>query len=103
MEQRFLNVKVILAKSFARIHETNLKKQGMLAITFIDKDDYTRILEKDILSVVGLTDFAPDKNLKVIVRHENGDEESFEVQHTYNEQQIAWFRAGSALNAKKDE
>ena len=103
MEPRFLNVKVILAKSFARIHETNLKKQGMLAITFIDKDDYTRILEKDILSVVGLTDFAPDKNLKVIVRHENGDEESFEVQHTYNEQQIAWFRAGSALNAKKDE
>ena len=103
MEPRFLNVRVVLTKSFARIHETNLKKQGMLAITFVDKDDYTRILEKDILSVIGLKDFEPGKNLKVIIRHENGEEEIIEVQHTYNQQQIAWFRAGSALNAKKDE
>lgn len=100
MEPRFLNVKVILAKSFARIHETNLKKQGMLAVTFADKADYDRIGERDILSVTGLSDFAPGRNLKVTVRHEDGSEESFEVQHTYNEQQISWFRAGSALNAK---
>ena len=103
MEPRFLNVNVVLAKSFARMHETNLKKQGMLAITFANEADYDRILEKDILSVVGLNDFAPDKNLKVIVRHENGEEENFEVQHTYNEQQINWFRAGSALNAMRNE
>ncbi len=103
MEPRFLNVKVVLAKSFARIHETNLKKQGMLAVTFVDKDDYNLILERDILSVVGLDTFTPGKNLAIIVRHENGEEERFEVQHTYNEQQIAWFKAGSALNAKKDE
>lgn len=100
MEPRFLNVKVILAKSFARIHETNLKKQGMLAVTFADKADYDRIRERDIFSVTGLSDFAPGRNLKVTVRHEDGSEESFEVQHTYNEQQINWFRAGSALNAK---
>ena len=103
MEPRFLGVKAILAKSFARIHETNLKKQGMLAISFIEKDDYNRILEKDILSIVGLDSFAPNKTLTVVVRHDNGDEEQFEVQHTYNGQQIAWFKAGSALNAKKDE
>ena len=103
MEPRFLDVKVVLVKSFARIHETNLKKQGMLALTFVNKDDYDRILEKDIISITGLTDFVPNKNLTAIVRHENGEEEQFEVQHTYNAQQIAWFKAGSALNAKKDE
>lgn len=100
MEPRFLNVKVILAKSFARIHETNLKKQGMLAVTFVDKADYDRIRERDVISVVGLSGFAPGRNLQVIVRHEDGSEETFEVRHTYNEQQIGWFRAGSALNAK---
>ena len=100
MEPRFLNVRTILAKSFARIHETNLKKQGMLALTFIDKADYDKIQEYDLLSVVGLKDFAPERNLTVVLRHEDGSQESFEVQHTYNEQQIAWFRAGSALNAR---
>ena len=100
MEPRFLNVRTILAKSFARIHETNLKKQGMLALTFIDKADYDKIQEHDLLSVVGLKDFAPERNLTVVLRHEDGSQESFEVQHTYNEQQIAWFRAGSALNAR---
>ena len=98
MEPRFLNVKVILAKSFARIHETNLKKQGMLALTFVDKADYDRIREKDRLSVIGLKEFAPGRPLQVRVLHEDGTEETFVVQHTYNEQQIAWFRAGSALN-----
>ena len=100
MEPRFLNVRVILAKSFARIHETNLKKQGMLALTFTDKADYDKIREHDLLSVVGLKDFAPGRNLKVLLHHEDGSKESFEVQHTYNEQQIGWFRAGSALNAR---
>ena len=100
MELRFLNVRVILAKSFARIHETNLKKQGMLALTFVDKADYDKIREHDLLSVLGLVDFAPGRNLTVVLHHEDGTKESFEVQHTYNEQQIAWFRAGSALNAR---
>lgn len=100
MEPRFLNVKVILAKSFARIHETNLKKQGMLAVTFADKADYDRIREHDLISVVGLKEFSPGHNLEVILHHEDGIEERFAVQHTYNEQQIGWFRAGSALNAK---
>ena len=100
MEPRFLNVRVILAKSFARIHETNLKKQGMLALTFMDKADYDKIRERDLISVMGLKDFAPGRTLKVVLHHEDGSKESFEVQHTYNEQQIAWFRAGSALNAR---
>lgn len=100
MEPRFLNVRVILAKSFARIHETNLKKQGMLALTFTDKADYDKIRERDLISVMGLKDFAPGRTLKVVLHHEDGSKESFEVQHTYNEQQIAWFRAGSALNAR---
>ena len=100
MEPRFLNVRVILAKSFARIHETNLKKQGMLALTFTDKADYDKIREHDLLSVVGLKGFAPGRNLKVVLHHEDGSKESIEVQHTYNEQQIGWFRAGSALNAR---
>ena len=100
MEPRFLNVRVILAKSFARIHETNLKKQGMLAITFIDKADYDKIQEHDLISVTGLVNFAPGRNLTLVLHHEDGTKESFEVQHTYNEQQIAWFRAGSALNAR---
>ena len=100
MEPRFLNVRVILAKSFARIHETNLKKQGMLALTFVDKADYDKIQEHDLISVIGLMDFAPGRNLKIILHHEDGTKDSFEAQHTYNEQQIGWFRAGSALNAR---
>lgn len=100
MEPRFLDVRVILSKSFARIHETNLKKQGMLALTFVNKEDYDKVQEHDLISVVGLKDFAPGRNLEVILHHEDGTEDRFEVQHTYNEQQVAWFRAGSALNAR---
>lgn len=100
MEPRFLNVKVILAKSFARIHETNLKKQGMLALAFENKGDYDKIQEHDLISVVGLKGFAPGRSLEIIIHHEDGSTDSFQVQHTYNEQQIAWFRAGSALNAR---
>lgn len=98
MEPRFLNVKVILAKSFARIHETNLKKQGMLAVTFEDKNDYNKVREEDRLSILGLKHFEPGKALTAILYHADGSEESFNVIHTYNELQIKWFQAGSALN-----
>ena len=101
MEPRFLNVKVILAKSFARIHETNLKKQGMLALTFADKDNYKKVREEDKISIVGLKEFAPGKPLTAILYHADGTEESFAVNHTYNELQIKWFKAGAALNAAR--
>lgn len=94
MEPRYLGVKVVLTKSFARIHETNLKKQGVLALTFANKEDYDRIDETDTLSVIGLSDFEP----KIVVRKADGTTLEIEVCHTYNEQQKAWFRAGSALN-----
>lgn len=103
MEPRFLNVKAILVKSFARIHETNLKKQGMLALTFVDKNDYDKIKEDDKISIIGLSEFKPGKNLTVELTHKNGTKESFEVAHTYNEVQIAWFKAGSALNYMKQK
>ena len=92
MEPRFLNVRVILAKSFARIHETNLKKQGMLALTFADKSDYDKIQEHDCISVCGLDHFAPGKPLQVVVTHEDGTEDTFLALHTYNEMQIGWFK-----------
>lgn len=98
MEPRFLNVKVVLVKSFARIHETNLKKQGMLALTFARATDYDRIQEDDRLSVKGLETFAPGCPLTVIVAHKDGTTEQIEAVHTYNKIQIEWFRAGSALN-----
>jgi aconitate hydratase len=98
MEPRYLGVKAILAKSFARIHETNLKKQGVLAITFANKDDYNKIQEDDIIDIVGLKEFAPNKPLKVILHHKDGSTEEFPVNHSYSETQIEWFKAGSALN-----
>ena len=98
MEPRFLNVKVILAKSFARIHETNLKKQGMLALTFANKEDYSKIRENDHISIIGLKDFQPGKPLTAVLLHADGTQESFPVNHTYNDLQIKWFKAGSALN-----
>jgi len=101
MEPRFLNVKAILVKSFARIHETNLKKQGMLALTFADRNDYDKVREDDKISILGLTSFSPDKNLIIKLNHSDGTSEQFEVIHTYNNAQIDWFKAGSALNAMK--
>ena len=101
MEPRFLNVKAILVKSFARIHETNLKKQGMLALTFADKNDYDKVREDDKISVLGLTTFAPGKNLVIQLQHSDGTSEQFEALHTYNSAQIEWFKAGSALNGLK--
>jgi aconitate hydratase len=99
MEPRHLGVRAILVKSFARIHETNLKKQGMLALTFANKEDYNKILEDDRFDIVGLTHFSPDKPLTLVIHHINGTEERITVNHTYNANQIEWFKAGSALNA----
>lgn len=99
MEPRHLNVKAILVKSFARIHETNLKKQGMLALTFVDKADYDKVRENDTISIIGLTQFTPGKNLTLVLTHADGTTDSFEVAHSYNNQQIGWFKAGSALNS----
>ena len=101
MEPRHLNVKAILVKSFARIHETNLKKQGMLALTFADKNDYDKVREDDKISILGLTTFSPSKNLIINLKHSDGTSEQFEAVHTYNSAQIEWFKAGSALNGLK--
>ncbi|WP_207496605.1 aconitate hydratase [Aridibaculum aurantiacum] len=98
MEPRHLGVRAILVKSFARIHETNLKKQGMLALTFANKEDYEKVQEDDVIDIVGLTDFTPGKPLHVVLHHADGTEDTIEVNHTYNEQQIEWFKAGAALN-----
>ena len=98
MEPRNLGVKVVLVKSFARIHETNLKKQGMLGVTFENKSDYDLIKEDDVIDVIGLTEFAPGKLLKVVLHHVDGSRDEFSVTHTYNQSQIEWFKSGSALN-----
>ncbi|MBS3914893.1 MAG: aconitate hydratase [Bacteroidetes bacterium] len=98
MEPRFLGVRVILVKSFARIHETNLKKQGMLALTFADKNDYDKFQEWDIIDVIGLTTFEEGKSMSLVLHHKDGSSETIQVNHTYNAQQIEWFKAGGALN-----
>ena len=98
MEPRHLGVKAVLVRSFARIHETNLKKQGMLAITFADPADYGKIREDDVIDIAGLDTFAPGVPLTVTLRHADGTDASFQVNHTYNEAQIGWYRAGGALN-----
>ena len=98
MEPRFLGVRAIIVKSFARIHETNLKKQGMLGLTFANPADYDLIQEDDVIDIVGLESFAPAKQLTVVLNHKDGSINSFFVNHTYNEQQIKWFQEGAALN-----
>ena len=98
MEPRHLGVRAVLVKSFARIHETNLKKQGMLALTFDNKDDYDKILEDDSIDITGLTSFGVNKPLIIMLNHKDGTSHNFLVNHTYNEQQIEWFKAGAALN-----
>ena len=102
MEPRYLNVKAILAKSFARIHETNLKKQGMLALTFADKGDYDKIREDDSIHIVGIQNFRAGEPLAVVLRHADNSQESFLARHTFNDLQIKWFLAGSALNHLKN-
>ena len=101
MEPRHLGVRAVIVKSFARIHETNLKKQGMLALTFANEADYDKIEEDDVINIVDLTHFMPGKPLTVELLHSNGKQDFITVNHTYNEQQIEWFKAGSALNLIK--
>ena len=101
MEPRFLGVRAILVRSFARIHETNLKKQGMLALTFANPADYDKVQEDDQIDIRGLTTFAPGQPLTVALHHANGTTDEFAVNHTYNQGQIEWFKAGSALNLIK--
>ena len=101
MEPRHLGVKAIIVKSFARIHETNLKKQGILGLTFATESDYTKILENDTFNFTDLKDIAPGKQITLEVVHENGTKENIMLNHTYNEQQIDWYKAGSALNLIK--
>eukprot|EP01029_Cantina_marsupialis_P020761 TRINITY_DN4893_c0_g4_i1.p1 TRINITY_DN4893_c0_g4~~TRINITY_DN4893_c0_g4_i1.p1 ORF type:complete len:755 (+),score=124.77 TRINITY_DN4893_c0_g4_i1:4492-6756(+) len=103
MEPRHLGVKVVIVRSFARIHETNLKKQGMLALTFANKEDYDKIQEKDKVDVLGLTTFSPGKPLKLVLHHEDGTKDEIVANHTYNGVQIEWFKAGSALNLIKKQ
>lgn len=103
MEPRHLGVRAIIVRSFARIHETNLKKQGMLALTFADKADYDKVQEDDNIDIETLTSFAPGKPLRVELNHSDGTSDIIEVNHTYNEQQIEWFKAGGALNVIRSE
>jgi aconitate hydratase A / 2-methylisocitrate dehydratase len=98
MQPRYLGVKVVMTRSFARIHETNLKKQGMIACTFADPADYDKIQEDDTFDLVDLTEFAPGKPLTFVVRHADGSEDTIKANHTYNDAQVEWFKAGSALN-----
>ncbi|MBP9102341.1 MAG: aconitate hydratase [Chitinophagaceae bacterium] len=103
MEPRHLGVRAIIVRSFARIHETNLKKQGMLGLTFANKEDYDKVQEDDSIDIDGLTSFAPGVQLTVVLNHKDGTKDSFAVNHTYNEPQIEWFKAGGALNVIRAE
>ncbi len=103
MEPRFLGVKAVVVKSFARIHETNLKKQGMLGLTFINPADYDKVRQDDSVSIPDFDEMSPGKTLTVVLQHADGTSDSFEVAHTYNKAQIEWVRAGSALNKIREE
>tara|TARA_R110002124_G_scaffold6055_1_gene37115 strand:- start:757 stop:1302 length:546 start_codon:yes stop_codon:yes gene_type:complete len=98
MEPRFLGVKAVLVKSFARIHETNLKKQGLLGLTFANESDYDKIQEDDTFNFIDLVDFAPAKPLSIELVHSDGSKDVILANHTYNAGQIGWYVAGSALN-----
>jgi aconitate hydratase len=98
MEPRYLNVRAVIVKSFARIHETNLKKQGILTLTFLDKQDYSKIREDDKIDIAGLKDLAPGKRVTITLNHSDGKKENISAKHSYNAAQIGWFKAGSALN-----
>ena len=103
MEPRHLGVRAVLVKSFARIHETNLKKQGMLALTFDNKEDYNLLQEDDTIDIIGLESFAANQPLQIVLHHADGSSETIKVNHTYNDQQIEWFKAGGALNIIRQE
>ena len=98
MSPRLLGAAAIIVRSFARIHETNLKKQGVLPLSFSSPEDYEKVRQGDSVSVLGLAELAPGRPLRVTLHHEGGSEETFAVSHTLNDEQIRWFRAGSALN-----
>ena len=98
MEPRHLGVKAVLTRSFARIHETNLKKQGMLALTFANPEDYNLIREHDRIDIIGLQSFTPGTPLKLVLNHNEGSSNEIWAKHTYNDQQIRWFQSGSCLN-----
>jgi aconitate hydratase len=104
MEPRFLGVKAVIVKSFARIHQTNLKKQGMLALTFANPADYDLVRQDDKVDILGFDTFTEGVNLKVVLHHADGTEDAFDVEHTYNTAQIEWVKEGSALNKiRKDQ
>jgi aconitate hydratase len=103
MSPRLLGAGAIIARSFARIHETNLKKQGVLALTFADPADYEKVQETDTVTVEGLGDLAPKQGLSVVFHHADGSEDTAAVTHTLNPEQIQWFRAGSALNTLRKQ
>ncbi|MBX2814793.1 MAG: aconitate hydratase [Saprospiraceae bacterium] len=103
MEPRFLGVMAVIVKSFARIHETNLKKQGMLALTFVNPDDYEKVRQDDQVTIEGFEDMSRGQNLTIHLKHSDGSEDRFEVAHTYNDLQISWVRSGSALNKIREE
>ena len=101
MEPRHLGVKVVIVKSFARIHETNLKKQGMLGLTFDNENDYDLVQEDDTFNFIDLDNFSPNKQITIEIVHSNGQVDIIKTNHTYNKQQIEWYREGSALNLIK--
>jgi aconitate hydratase len=103
MEPRHLGVRAIVVRSFARIHETNLKKQGMLALTFADKEDYEKVQEDDVIDIIGLTEFAPGKQLTMVLHHKDGTIGNIKLNHTYNQPQIEWFKKGGALNVIREQ
>jgi aconitate hydratase len=103
MEPRHLGVRAVVVKSFARIHETNLKKQGLLGLTFVNPADYDKIKETDTIDILGLDEFTAGVPLKIKLNHADDSSDIFEVNHTYNKTQIDWFKAGSALNLIKQQ
>ena len=102
MEPRNLGVKAVIVRSFARIHETNLKKQGILALTFSNPDDYEKILEDDKISLLELNKLEPNKQVKCVLTHKDGGKDDILLNHSYNKAQIEWFKAGSALNVLRN-
>ncbi len=103
MEPRHLGAAAVIVRSFARIHQSNLKKQGVLPLTFVDPADYDRIRETDRISITGLAKLTPDVNVDVVIHHEDGSEDRIQVAHTLNREQIEWFKAGSALNLLRQQ
>jgi len=103
MEPRFLGVRAVVVKSFARIHETNLKKQGILALTFANKDDYNKIQEDDTFDIIDLKEYTSNKPLTLVIHHNDETSEQILLNHSCNDSQIEWFKAGSALNLIKKE